>query len=122
MLQAHFMHRERGDRCKRVFAALQSRPRHSACRTQRPHALCGIARLKGPSIRISVDQFELPTHASMLEVLSAQHQRLDFTSDFDEVLADVKPEVASKDNLADIKGDRNVEDSGVYDNLVRTAM
>lgn len=55
----------------------------------------------------------------MLEMLSAQHHRMDFTDNFEEVLPDVKPKVISKDNLADIKDDREVEDSGVYDNLVR---
>lgn len=44
---------------------------------------------------------------------------MDFTDNFEEVLPDVKPKVISKDNLADIKDDREVEDSGVYDNLVR---
>ena len=94
-----------------------------ACRDRQPVALCGVARLVSSTVRIAANPFEpeLPTHANMLEMISTTHPGTDFTDDFDEILPEPAPE-AEDGKLVDIRPNRIIEDTDIYDNLVSTQL
>jgi hypothetical protein len=93
----------------------------TTCRERKPMALCGVARLVSNTLRIRDERFEpvLPTHASMLQMISTKRPDLDFSDNFDEVQAYPEPE-QQEGKLAVLKGDKLVQDTSLYDNLVRS--
>jgi hypothetical protein len=83
-------------------------------------ALCGVARLASSALRLPFDPAAnaLPTHASMLEMLSAKHPSIDYTGHFDEVTNSTQASSSDAEPEGDVVERVKDEDPGLYDNLV----